>query len=122
VTDNVAERVFVVPVVGSRQTMAMASISLPPLRYISPENLAALRAWPTPKIRTDADVETWKQTRGYSDYSLFLQWVNEAAVGYSLPWTSDNRSEVKQFSVRRDWYLKSRLGRASADCLAYSMN
>ncbi|KAI0246068.1 hypothetical protein BJV78DRAFT_1348818 [Lactifluus subvellereus] len=71
----------------------MASIPLPPLRYISPGNLVALPAWPTPKIRTDTDVEAWKQTRGYSDYSLFLRFLNEAVVGCSLPWTNDNRSE-----------------------------
>lgn len=71
----------------------MASLPVPP-RYISLENLAALQAWPTPKIRTDADVEAWKQTQSYSDYSLFLQWLNEAVVGCSLPRTNKNQSEV----------------------------
>ena len=111
---------LVVSVFGDRQTMA--SISLPPLRNIPPENLAALRSYPTPKIRTDADVESWKQTQGFSDYSLFLQWLNEAVVGCYLPWTNDDRSEVKQTFARRMCYLKSRLGRASAVCSAYSMN
>lgn len=70
----------------------MASIS--PLRYISLESLAAMQTWPTPKIQTDADVEAWKQTQGYSDYSMFLKWLSEAVVGCSLPWTNDNQSEV----------------------------
>ncbi|KAI9456783.1 hypothetical protein F5148DRAFT_364836 [Russula earlei] len=67
----------------------MASV----LRHISPENLVALQAWPTPKIHTDADVEAWKQTRGYSDYSLFLRWLNEAVVGCPLPRTNPDQSE-----------------------------
>jgi hypothetical protein len=70
----------------------MASISS--LRYISTEDLVALQAWPTPKIQTDADVEAWKQTHGYSDYSIFLRWLSEAVVGCSLPRTSNDQSEV----------------------------
>lgn len=72
----------------------MASIPVPPLRRISPENLATFHDPPTPKIRTDADVETWKHTNGYADYSLFLHWLSEAVVGCSLPRTNDNQSEV----------------------------
>lgn len=70
----------------------MASTSS--LRYISPEDLAALQAWPTPKIQTDADVEAWKQTLGYSDYSVFLRWLCDAVVGRSLPQTDSDQSEV----------------------------
>ncbi|KAF8494001.1 hypothetical protein F5888DRAFT_1795277 [Russula emetica] len=69
----------------------MASISS--LRYISPEDLIALQAWPTPKIQTDADVEAWKQTQGYSDYSIFLRWLSEEVVGCSLPRTNNDQSE-----------------------------
>lgn len=47
-----------------------------------------------PKIRTDADVETWKYTNGYADYSIFLRWLSEAVVGCSLPRTNSNQSEV----------------------------
>ena len=72
----------------------MASIHVPPLRYISPENLATLHDLPTPKIRTDADVETWKRTNGYADYAIFLRWLSEAVVGCSLPWVNNNQSEV----------------------------
>ncbi|KAN0133332.1 Serine/threonine-protein phosphatase 2A activator 1 [Lactarius tabidus] len=71
----------------------MASIPVPSLRYISPENLAGLHDLPTPKIRTDADVETWKHTNGYADYSIFLRWLSEAVVGCSLPWANNNQSE-----------------------------
>ncbi|KAI0294871.1 Phosphotyrosyl phosphatase activator [Multifurca ochricompacta] len=72
----------------------MASIPVPPLRHISLESLIALQTQPpTSKIRTDADVEVWKQTQGYSDYSHFLRWLNEAVVGCAMSWTNDNRSE-----------------------------
>lgn len=72
----------------------MASESISSIRYISPEDLVALQAWPTPKIQTDADVEAWKQSQGYSDYSIFLRWLSEAVVGYSLPRTNNDQSEV----------------------------
>jgi hypothetical protein len=75
----------------------MASIS--PLRYISTENLVALQAWPTPQIRADADVEAWKQTQGYYDYSLFLRWLSEAVVGCSLPRANNNQSQVSYYKV-----------------------
>jgi hypothetical protein len=70
----------------------MAPISS--LRYISPEDLVALQAWPTPKIQTDADVDAWKQMQSYSDYSFFLRWLSDAVVGHSLPWTNNDQSEV----------------------------
>lgn len=70
----------------------MASISS--LRHISPEDIVALQAWPTPKIQTDADVDAWKQMQSYSDYSIFLRWLSDAVVGRSLPWTSNDQSEV----------------------------
>ena len=94
-------------------TLQMASMPLPLLRHISPENLEALKALPTVKIRTDADVEAWKQTQGYSDYSLFLRWLNESVVGYSLPRTNDNHSEVLEIPLRRKSRPKSCLDRAS---------
>lgn len=91
----------------------MASIPLPLLRHISPENLEVLKALPAAKIRTDADVEAWKQTQGYSDYSLFLRWLNESVVGCSLPSTNDNHSEVFEILVRHKSRPKSCLDRAS---------
>jgi len=91
----------------------MASMSLPLLRHISPENLEALKALPTVKIRTEADVEAWKQTQGYSDYSLFLRWLNESVVGYSLSRTNDNHSEVLEIPLRRKSPPESCLDRAS---------
>jgi hypothetical protein len=98
----------------------MASIPLPLLRYISHENLEALQAWPAVKIRTDADVEAWKQTQGYSDYSHFLRWLNESVVGCSLPRTNDNQSEVLEILVRRNSRPTSCLDRASTECSACS--
>ena len=100
--------------------VTMASIS--PLRYISPETLVALHASPTPKIRTDADVEAWKQTQGYSDYSIFLRWLSEVVVGCSLPRANNYQSQVsycKTFA-RSKSSIKSCLNRASIECLPYS--
>ncbi|KAK0193286.1 hypothetical protein F5146DRAFT_1101402 [Armillaria mellea] len=49
---------------------------------------------PTQKIQSDEAVEAWKATRGYEDYSLYLRRLNEAVVGYSLPWESSNASQA----------------------------
>ncbi|KAK0470358.1 uncharacterized protein EV420DRAFT_109028 [Desarmillaria tabescens] len=49
---------------------------------------------PTQKIRSDEAVEAWKATRGYEDYSLYLRRLNEAVVGYTLPWESPNASQA----------------------------
>lgn len=60
---------------------------LPSLRHIPVAHLTST-ALPIPKIRTDNDIETWKTTRGYQDYALFLQRLNEAVVGVYLPWVN----------------------------------
>ncbi|KIM52999.1 hypothetical protein SCLCIDRAFT_18052 [Scleroderma citrinum Foug A] len=39
---------------------------------------------PQQNIRTDDDIATWKRTRGYRDYWLFLLRLNEAVVGYPI--------------------------------------
>ncbi|PBK67888.1 Phosphotyrosyl phosphatase activator [Armillaria solidipes] len=49
---------------------------------------------PTQKIQSDEAVEAWKATRGYEDYSLYLHRLNEAVVGYNLPWESSNASQA----------------------------
>ncbi|KIM71950.1 hypothetical protein PILCRDRAFT_747374, partial [Piloderma croceum F 1598] len=41
---------------------------------------------PAHKIRTDADVHTWKSTQGYKDYAAFVGMVNECVVGVYMPW------------------------------------
>ena len=66
---------------------------LPPLREILLSD-ALNRAPPIPKIKTEEDVEFWKTTRSYSDLGLFLQRLNEAVVGYYLPFTPQSPSEV----------------------------
>lgn len=52
---------------------------------------------PALRIRTEEDVVSWKSTKGYSNFMLFLYRLNEAAVGldiargqegeYSAVWT-----------------------------------
>lgn len=59
---------------------------LPPLRHVSVNDLSPDDT-PTPKIRTDEDLEMWKATRGYQDYGLFLRRLTQAVVGCPLPWT-----------------------------------
>ncbi|KAK0199408.1 hypothetical protein DFS33DRAFT_1400722, partial [Desarmillaria ectypa] len=49
---------------------------------------------PTQKIQSDEAVEAWKATHGYEDYSLYLHRLNEAVVGYTLPWESPNASQA----------------------------
>jgi len=66
---------------------------LPPLREISLSDVLN-KVPPIPKIKTEEDVEFWKTTRSYSDLGLFLQRLNEAVVGYYLPFTPQSRSEV----------------------------
>ena len=62
----------------------MPTRQLQPLRQIP---LSRLQELPLPalKIRSDTDVQAWKETRGYSDYGLFLGRLNEAVVAHFLP-------------------------------------
>ncbi|KAI0068967.1 Phosphotyrosyl phosphatase activator [Artomyces pyxidatus] len=64
------------------------------LRHISIEDVSHMRTLPSTKIHTDSDVELWKRTSGYRDYGIFLRRLNEAVVGYELPWTSSSPSEA----------------------------
>ncbi|KAK0472014.1 hypothetical protein IW261DRAFT_822267 [Armillaria novae-zelandiae] len=66
---------------------------LPELRSIQLSEMPNLEP-PTQKIQSDEAVEAWKATRGYEDYSLYLRRLNEAVVGYSLPWESSNASQA----------------------------
>jgi len=68
---------------------------LPPLREI-PLSDVLNKAPPTPKIKTEEDVELWKTTRSYSDLGLFLQRLNEATVGHYLPFTPQSPSQVNR--------------------------
>ena len=58
---------------------------LPPIRHI-PSSYLTSAPLPAPKIHTENDIETWKTTRGYQDYALFLRRLNEAVEGVYLPW------------------------------------
>lgn len=73
--------------------MAPGPTTLPALREIS---IASLDPSDTPvlRIKTDEDVELWKQTRGYQDYGLFLRRLAESVVGYDLPYTALPPDEV----------------------------
>jgi len=59
--------------------------SLPQLRAIPLSEIPKYEDLPRPRIRTDRDVETWKKTRSYQDYAIFLRHLNEAVVGHYLP-------------------------------------
>jgi len=68
---------------------------LPPLREIALPDVLN-KPPPTPKIKTEEDVELWKTTRSYSDLGLFLQRLNEAVVGHYLPFTPQSPSQVSR--------------------------
>jgi len=55
---------------------------LPPLRSIS---LTRPIQPPRKIIKDDADVETWKHTTGYKDYSLFVSRLNNAVIERDIP-------------------------------------
>ncbi|KII84348.1 hypothetical protein PLICRDRAFT_57753 [Plicaturopsis crispa FD-325 SS-3] len=67
-------------------------MDLPPLRHVA--DVARLPTVPVLKIHTDRDVETWKRTRGYQDYGLFLRRLTNSVVGYQLPWTNPSPSSA----------------------------
>ncbi|KAK0494120.1 hypothetical protein EDD18DRAFT_382971 [Armillaria luteobubalina] len=67
------------------QLLQLRSIQLSEIPNLEPS---------TQKIQSDEAVEAWKATRGYEDYSLYLRRLNEAVVGYSLPWESSNASQA----------------------------
>ncbi|KAJ7682242.1 hypothetical protein DFH06DRAFT_1278028 [Mycena polygramma] len=50
--------------------------------------------YPTLKIQTDEDVETWQRSRSYQDYAIFLRRLNESVVGRDIPAASSSPSEA----------------------------
>ena len=40
---------------------------------------------PTRLIHTEEDVARWHRSKGYQEYLLFIQVLNEAVVGHDLP-------------------------------------
>jgi serine/threonine-protein phosphatase 2A activator len=55
---------------------------LPPLRSIS---LTRPIQPPRKIIKDDADVEAWKHTTGYKDFSLFISRLNSAVIERDIP-------------------------------------
>ncbi|KAI0050507.1 Phosphotyrosyl phosphatase activator [Auriscalpium vulgare] len=74
--------------------MATSTPAVKELRSVSIEALAKLNTLPVVTIRTDVDVDLWKQTRAFEDYAIFLRRLNDAVVGYVLPWTSSLPSQA----------------------------
>ncbi|KAL1748334.1 hypothetical protein HDZ31DRAFT_29707 [Schizophyllum fasciatum] len=62
------------------------SSPLPPLREITSQEVDRLPELPSKKIKTDQDIETWKTTRSYNDFSLFIRRLCESVVGRQLPY------------------------------------
>jgi serine/threonine-protein phosphatase 2A activator len=78
------------------------SRDLPPLRHVSLAQVACLESIPTPKIKSDYDVERWKTTVSYQDFGLFLRRLNESVVGHEIPPDLPQSSiQVKQSSSDR---------------------
>ncbi|KAJ7118562.1 hypothetical protein C8R43DRAFT_95208 [Mycena crocata] len=72
------------------------------LREISLSSVPTLPS-PTLKIQTDEDVETWRRSRSYHDYAVFLRRLNESVVGKDLPDSSLSPSEaIKRLMVLLD--------------------
>ncbi|PFH46458.1 hypothetical protein AMATHDRAFT_69816 [Amanita thiersii Skay4041] len=59
---------------------------IPELREIPLSTVAKLSSVPEPRIKSDDDIDTWKTTMSYRDYSVFLHRLNESVVGCYLPW------------------------------------
>jgi serine/threonine-protein phosphatase 2A activator len=59
------------------------------LRRISPSTVHSLPR-PTPKIQTETHLQHFQNSRGYSDYLLFLRRLNEAVVRKYLPIPDDH--------------------------------
>jgi serine/threonine-protein phosphatase 2A activator len=76
----------------------MAPRQLSILRKISLSDVEHLESVPTLKIHTDKDVETWRGTRGYQEYGLFLRRLSESVVGHDLPWSNRSPSKVRMCS------------------------
>lgn len=67
---------------------------LPPLREIALTEVNKYEDLPRPRIRTDHDIDTWKTTRSYQDYAIFLRRLNQSVVGYCLPYNPGTLSHA----------------------------
>jgi len=73
----------------------MAQAALPQLREISLSQETRFSP-PTARIKQDEDVETWRNSKSYRDYAIFLRRLNESVVGCYLPWESGQPSKAIQ--------------------------
>lgn len=69
-------------------------MSEPWLEAIPLSEVESLSEVPTPKIKTDHDLEQWKSMPSYRTYLLFLRHLNYSVLGTSLPWIPEHRSQV----------------------------
>jgi serine/threonine-protein phosphatase 2A activator len=74
----------------------MSDVPLPP--HITLSSLPQPLTPPVPLIKTEEDVERWHRSKGYRDYCLFVQRLNEAVVGHGLP--SEGRGSVDSSKVQ----------------------
>jgi len=63
------------------------------LQTIPLSEVESLSEVPTPKIKTDHDLEKWKSMSSYWKYLLFLRRLNHSVIGTSLPWVPEHRSQ-----------------------------
>ncbi|TEB31594.1 serine/threonine-protein phosphatase 2A activator 1 [Coprinellus micaceus] len=59
------------------------------LRRISLDQVQSIPDDPIYHIKTDEDVQLWKTTHSYKDYSIFLNRLTNAVVNYHLPWSPE---------------------------------
>ncbi|KAI5896141.1 PTPA-domain-containing protein [Schizophyllum commune H4-8] len=85
-----------------------SSSRLPPLREITPAEVDKLPELPSKKIKTDHDIDLWKTTRSYYDFSLFVRRLCESVVGRELPYEPEVVGEpvkgtLKLLDTLDDW-------------------
>lgn len=64
------------------------------LRQISLDAVRSLTDGPLLHIKTEEDVDAWKTTTSYRDYSIFLQRLTNSVSGCLLPWSTDSLAQV----------------------------
>lgn len=77
------------------------------LPHISSSTTTTLEG-PKLRIRTDAEVETWKHTSGYRTYANFLRRLNESVAGYELP-LEDSGTDSEVCDQPGPWCIYERL-------------
>lgn len=63
------------------------------LRQISLDAVRSLTDRPLLHIKTEEDVDAWKTTTSYRDYSIFLQRLTNSVSGCLLPWSTDSLAQ-----------------------------